>query len=170
MGSKLLLRLFIIEFVILPIFLSGGELLDSRSCAEVSAKKKDSSKILREIYREVKELGRFPGDDFIKREFFVGKDDDDTYQDIHVLILIQNMDDGERMTIQVTYLQPSKNNPTVKYAESMRSIVCSLDEGSTDIIKSDLDEKEHKKFLSQVLHAIRGKKKLLKKIRCLTPP
>lgn len=163
MGPKLSLCLFIIGLIVIPMFLSGSGLPDSISYAGISGKKKDSSKILREIYREVKELGRFPGDDFIKREFFVGEGDDDTYKDTHVLILIQNIDDKERITIQVTYLQHSENNPTIKYAKNVRSISYIFWGNKIDVIKSDYDEKECKKFLPKILHAIRGKKKLLKK-------
>jgi len=163
MELKLSLCLFTIGLIVIPMFLSGSELPDSISSAEPLSAKKDPSKILREIYKEVKELGQFPGDDFIKREFFVGKDDDDTYQDIHVLVLIQNIDDEERMTIQVTYLQPSESNPTIKFAKNMRSILCLISGDHIDIIKSDYDEKEQKKFLPEILRAIRGKKKLLKK-------
>lgn len=146
------------------MFLSGSELTDSRSYTGITGEKKDFSKILRKIYEEVSELGKFPGDDFIKREFFVGPGNDDTYKDIHILILIQNVDDMERMTIQVTYFQRSENNPTVKYAKSMKNISCLFEGDKIDITKSDYDEKELKKFLLEVLRAIRGKKKLLKKI------
>ena len=139
--------------IVLPMFLPVSEI----------PVHKDPSKVLREIYQEVKELGKFPGDEFIKREFFVGKDDDDTYQDIHALILIQNIDEIEKITIQVTYFQPSENDPTVKYAKDMKSISYALLQDEIVIIKSDYDEKERRKFLPQVLRAIRGKKKLLKK-------
>jgi hypothetical protein len=162
MGFKLLVGLFMIALIAFPMFISGCEFPDSFSYAGLSGKK-DPAKILREIYREVKELGQFPGDDFIKREFFVGKDDDDTYQDIHVLVLIQNIDDKERLTIQVTYMQPSENNPIVKYAKDVKTILCLIGGDNIDIVKSEYDEKEHKKILPDILRAIRGKKKLLKK-------
>jgi hypothetical protein len=129
----------------------------------LSVIKKDSYKVLKEIYREVKELGKFPGDDFIKREFFIGPGKDDTYKDIHVLVLIQNIEDKERITIQITYLQRSENNPTIKYAKNVRSISCLYEGDEIDIVKSDYNKKEYKKLLPDVLRAIRDKKKLLKK-------
>ncbi|UCE41093.1 MAG: hypothetical protein JSV17_16915 [Candidatus Aminicenantes bacterium] len=153
-----LTKIVSVGFILIPLFLSGSEFQG----------KKDPSKVLREIYKEVKELGKFPGDDFIKREFFVGKDDDDTYQDIHALILIQNIDEIEKITIQVTYFQPNENDPTVKYAKNMKSISYALLQDEMVILKSDYDEKERKKFLPQILRAIRGKKKLLKKTILLT--
>ena len=164
MGPKFLLSLFVMGLVVYPVSLYGGKLSGSLTYAELKLAKKDPAKILREIYEEVKELGKFPGDDFIKREFFVGKDDDDTYQDIHVVVLIQNIGDEEKMTIQVTYMQPSESDPTVKFAKSVRSILCSVNGDIIDILKSDYNEREHRKILPQILRAIRGKKKLLKKI------
>jgi len=158
------IKIALVVWIVFYMFLSGSELTDSRSYTGITGEKKDFSKILRKIYEEVSELGKFPGDDFIKREFFVGPGNDDTYKDIHILILIQNVDDMERMTIQVTYFQRSENNPTVKYAKSMKNISCLFEGDKIDITKSDYDEKELKKFLLEVLRAIRGKKKLLKKI------
>ena len=151
--TPLLAKIVSFVLIVLPVFLSGNEM----------QMKKDSLKVLREIYLEVKELGKFPDDDFIKREFFVGKDDDDTYQDIHVLVLIRNIDEIEKITIQVTYFQSSEDDPTVKYAKNSRSLSYALLQDEIVIIKSDYDEKERRKFLPQVLRAIRGKKKLLKK-------
>ena len=160
--TNLLAKLASIGLIIFPVLLSGAESSNSTGYAGLTVKK-DPSKILMEIYKEVKELGKFPGDDFIKREFFVGKDDDDTYQNIHVCILIQNVNDEERLTIQVTYMQPSENNPTIKYAMDVKSILCIVGAENISINKSDYDAKELKKFLPKVLRAIRGKKKLLKK-------
>jgi hypothetical protein len=148
--------------LVIPMILSGSEL--SKSLYEArNYGKKDPVKIMRQIYEEVKELGKFPGDDFIKREFFVGKDDDDTYQNIHALVLIQNIEGIEKVTIQVTYFKPSENDRTVKYAENMKVICYALLKDEIAIIKSDYSEKERNKFLPQVLRAILGKKKLLKK-------
>jgi hypothetical protein len=157
-------KIALVVWIAFSSFLSGNELTDFRSYTGITGEKKDFSKILRKIYEEVVELGKFPGDDFIKREFFIGPGNDDTYKDIHILILIQNVDETERMTIQVTYFQPSENNPTVKYAKSMKNISCLFERDKIDITKSDYDEKELKKFLLEVLRSIQRKKKLLKKI------
>jgi len=160
----LLIRIAIVGVIAFYMFLSGGELPDSMNIEGISETKKVSSHILKEIYTEVVELGKSPGGDFIKREFFVGEDDDDTNKDIHVLILIQNVDQKEKITIQVTYLQRSKDNPVVRYAKNVRSISCSLEGDKIYIIKSDYDENENRSFLPEVLLAIRNKKKLLQKL------
>jgi hypothetical protein len=154
--------------IIMSVFILLGIEPPNTLPDEKKSGKKDPSKILREIYEEVKELGKFPGDDFIKREFFVGKDDDDTYQDIHALVLIQNINGIEKITIQVTYFKPSEKDPTIKYAEDMKILSYAVLRQEIAILKSDYSEKEQKKFLPQVIRAIRGKKRLLKRSRLST--
>jgi hypothetical protein len=63
----------------------------------------------------------------------------------------------------VTYFEPDKNDPTVKYAKDLKNISYTLWQDEVDILKSDYNVKELKKFLPKVLRAIKGKKKLLKK-------
>lgn len=46
--------------------------------------------LLKEIYGEVLELGPRRGEDFIRHEFFVGEEDDDTDKDFHLVVLIQD--------------------------------------------------------------------------------
>lgn len=146
------------------MLLSGPKPLHSTSFSFVSETKKDAPQILEEIYREVTEIGKHPDDDYLIREFFVGEGDDDTYKDINVLLMIQDVDREEKMTIQVTYLESSKDNPTVWYAGKVRNISCSVKRNRIAILKSDYDEKEMKSFLPEVLRAIQAKKKLLKKL------
>lgn len=125
-------------------------------------KKKKSYPILMEIYREVKELGSYPHDDFVKREFFVGEDPDDTNKDIHALILIQRLDQKQKITLQITYLKSSSNDSEVDYMKSVRAISWFLKENKIELIQSDYSEKERELFLPQVLRSIQDKKRLLK--------
>jgi hypothetical protein len=130
----------------------------------ISIKKKDTSKILKEIYREMKEFEKYPGCDFIKREFFVGEDDDDTNKDIHVVILVQDVDEKEKVTIHVTYMERSKGRPVVGIAKYDKVLSFFVLEDQTEIIKSDFDAKGEELILPGVLQAIKNKKKLLKEI------
>ncbi|MGB6338374.1 MAG: hypothetical protein WBF32_01245 [Candidatus Aminicenantaceae bacterium] len=130
----------------------------------ISIEKKDTSKILKEIYQEMKEFDKYPGCDFIKREFFVGEDDDDTNKDIHVVILVQDVDEKEKVTIQVTYMERSKGSPVIGIAKYVKVLSFFVLEDQTDIIKSDFDAKEKEIVLPGVLQAIKNKKKLLKEI------
>ena len=130
----------------------------------VSPEKKDISKILNEIYREMKEFDKYPGCDFVKREFFVGEDDDDTNKDIHVVILVQDVDQKEKVTIQVTYMERSKGRPVVGIAKYAKVLKFFVQDDQTEIIKSDFDREGKELVLPGVLQAIKNKKKLLKEL------
>jgi hypothetical protein len=119
-------------------------------------------KILRQIYAEVKELGPYPGEDVIRREFFVGKDDDDTNKNRHIVILIQNIGGQEKMRIQVTDMEPSQVNPQVKYAKTVNNIFCQVTGNRVFIQSSDYKERELARLIPEILRAVQDKKKLLK--------
>jgi len=121
-------------------------------------------KLLKEIHDEVVSLGKYPGEDFFKREFFVGEDDDDTNKDIHVAIVIHDTGKEEKMTIQVTYMERTKGRPVVGIARRMKSIKCSCRENRFMINHCGFSEKELKKMLKDIRHAIHDKKQLLKEI------
>jgi hypothetical protein len=128
----------------------------------ISPEKKDTSKILNEIYQEMKEFEKYPGCDFVKREFFVGEDDDDTNKDIHVVILVQNVDKKEKVTIQVTYMERSKGRPVVGIAKYVKVLSFFIQDNQAEIIKCDFDTEGKELVLPGVLQAIKNKKKLLK--------
>jgi len=162
---KLLLKIAIVGAISFLVFLYGYNSAESMNFSAITEIKKDSSVLLKDIYREVLELGKPPGDDFIQRQFFVGEDDDDTNKDIHVFILIQKIDEVEKMTIQITYMQRGKGKPVIQYAKYVKSISCLLAGDKIDIIENDYDEKEIESILPEVLHAIQNKKKLLRIIK-----
>jgi len=130
----------------------------------ISLKKKDTSKILKEIYQEMKEFEKYPGCDFIKKEFFVGEDDDDTNKDIHVVILVQDVDQKEKVTIQVTYMERSKGKPVVGIAKYVKVLSFFVFGDQIEIIKSDFDANGKELIIPGILQAIKNKKKLLKDI------
>jgi hypothetical protein len=119
-------------------------------------------KILRQIYAEVKELGPYSGEDFIGREFFVGKDDDDTNKNTHIAILIQSVGGQEKMRIQVTEMEPSQANPQVKYAKGVKNIFCQVTGDRVFIQSSDYKDRELGRLIPEILRAVQDKKKLLK--------
>lgn len=119
----------------------------------------DNTKMLWEIYSEVKEMGNFPNEDFIKRQFHIG-DEDDTNQNIHVFVLIQEIDGVEKMTIQVTYLKTS-SYPAVGVLDKIKNILCSIKKDDLKIESSDFSKKEMNMFLKDLKHSISDKKRLL---------
>lgn len=123
----------------------------------------ENAKLLREIYKEVKEIGKFPNEDFYKRQFHIG-DEDDTNQNIHVFVLIQEIDSIEKMTIQVTYLKTS-SFPKIGIPEKIKNIVCSFQDDNVRILNSDFSGKEMRAFLKELKRSISDKKRLLGLIR-----
>lgn len=122
---------------------------------------KEYLEALKKIHLEVKGFDRYPGEDFVRRDFFVGPDDDDTNKDIHVSILIQETDGHEKMTIQVTFLERSPGDPRVRFAKLSRLLACLVNRNEIEIQKSDFEPKEIQKLAPEILRAIRDKKKLL---------
>jgi hypothetical protein len=117
--------------------------------------------VLKQIQAEVRELGPYPGEDFIRREFFVGEDEDDTNKDIHVAILIQTWDANERMTIRVTEMTNVSGSPRASLAGRSRLISCRITGDRLELLNSDYPDKELAELVPQILTAIRNKKKLL---------
>ncbi len=117
---------------------------------------------LKEIHAEVKEMGPYPGQDFVQQAFFVGEDDDDTNKDIHVSILIQAKEKKERMTVRVTQMIKDRRNPQARLAGMTRALVCIIGGDELEIESSDYEEREIARLVPEILTAIRNKKRLLK--------
>ncbi len=84
--------------------------------------------VLKRVHDEVAEMGRYPGQDFVRWDFFIGgPDDDDTNKDQHVVVLIENGRGPRRMILQVTQLERSRGDPKVKYARGTRRVLCFLE-------------------------------------------
>jgi hypothetical protein len=150
--------------VLLALFLAAA-VLDSSPWrgAEIPDPKKDILAILKKIYDEVKEMGPYPGESFILHEFFAGgPDDDDTNKDQHVVVLIQVVGGVEKMRIQVTYMERTKQDRTIKYAKEVKNISCLVAADRIKIQSSDYTDQEIKKLAPDILQAVLNKKKLLK--------
>jgi hypothetical protein len=122
--------------------------------------------ILKQIHAEVKEMGPYPGEDFIRREFFVGEDDDDTNKDVHVSVLIQPLESKEKMTIRVTEMVKDPGNPRARLAKTSRMLVCLVAGGRLEIQSSDYEENDLNRLAPEILTAIQNKKRLLKLNLC----
>lgn len=119
--------------------------------------------LILDIHREIMEMGPYPGEDFVRREFFIGEDDDDTNKDIHVVVIIQAADGGgERMRIQVTAMERSANDPKIKYARGVKNLVCRVLAGEATVVASDYEARELASVLRDLKRGILDKKRLLK--------
>ncbi len=120
------------------------------------------SEILTKIYHEMKEFNLSPDEGFLRGDFFIGTDDDDdTYKDTHVSILVQDVQNQKKMKIQLTEMEPAKENRRVKYAGRSRTIGCLIEGDRVSTVSSDYLEKEMRRLAEGILRAVRAKKKLL---------
>ena len=117
--------------------------------------------LLGQVFQEVKELGPFPGQHFIRWDFFIGEGDDDTNKPIHTVVLIQAANEGERMVLQVSRMEPSPANPRVFWNKGTREILARVRGGQVEIVSSDYSTRDMDRFLPTLLLSIRDKKKLL---------
>ena len=124
--------------------------------------KKDSTEILKIIYKEVKELGARNNEDFIKGEFHIDLDGNHENREEHVVILSHCDGDKEKMIVQVTYFQSGKSSRLIEYAKDVKKILCYIKEDQLEIIKSDYDKCEINSLLLDILKGIREEKKFLK--------
>lgn len=127
------------------------------------SRKKDPNEILKEIYKEVKEIGSYDNENFIKREFHINLDGNDRKKEEHVVVLINSVGDKEKMVVQVTYFEPERSE-FVKYPKDIRLVLCYIKGDKIDIKKCDYNEREIRHLLPEILQGIRYKKKLLKLI------
>jgi len=162
---KILSRGIIAGAAIMYIFTSFAGAAPLKTVATQTKQKKDPCMILKEIYKEVSELGNRKNENFIKREFHFDLDKNATNSEEHIVVLIYEVGDREKMVVQVTYFKSRGNNNIIKYAEDIRMVFCSLKKEIIEIEKCDYDDKEIKSILPKVLEGIKEEKKLFKLIK-----
>jgi hypothetical protein len=162
---KILSKGIIAGVAIVHIFTSFASSAPNKSISIKTKQKKDPCKILKEIYKEVSELGSRKNENFIKREFHFDIDKNETNSEEHIVVLIYDVGDRERMVVQVTYFKSRGNNNIIKYAKDIRMVFCSLKKDIIEIEKCDYDDKEIKSILPKVLEGIRAEKRLFKLIK-----
>ncbi len=147
------------------IFTSFASSAPNKSIVIKTKHMTDPCQILKEIYKEVLELGSRKNENFIKREFHFDLDKNDTNSEEHVVVLIYDIGDRERMVVQVTYFVSRGNNNIIKYAKDIRMVFCSIKRDIIEIEKCDYDDKEMKSVLPDVLEGIREEKKIFNLIK-----
>ena len=133
------------------------------SPARPAQKETDVPRLLLRIRAEVLELGKYPGEDFVRGEFFLGEGDDDTNKTHAVGILIMDEAGGSRMTLVVSRLEPSRDDPRVKYTRESRTVICRFPAAGAEVVRSDYAPSDLRGLLPAVLRAVIDKKNLLKK-------
>jgi hypothetical protein len=153
----------------LALLAAGGLSLPGRAAGNRTAapEHKDVPGLLAAVVSEVRDLGRHPGEDFTRWEFFLGEDDDDTNKDIHAVVVIH--EDPLRLRIHITDLDRLPSNPRVRVARRTRVIFARGDGERLTLEKSDYPPRELVPVLRSLLKAIRDKKKLLRET-AVPPP
>lgn len=147
------------------VFISSAWSLASNILTNTIQHKKNPTDILKEMYKEVVELGPYENEDFIKREFHIELDSDENNSEEHVVFLIQGAGDKEKMIIQVTYFE-AKRTRLIKYAKDIKTILCHIKGDRIEIKKCDYSENDIKSLFPDILQGIRNKKKYLKLLDC----
>jgi len=124
--------------------------------------KRNIHEFLKKIYIEVRELGSYYDDNFIKREFFINLDGYDANKEEHVVILNNREEGFEKMRVQVTYFEAERKNRIIKWAKNTREISYCLKGLNIEIEKCDYSNEEMESLLPKILDGIRDKKRLLK--------
>ncbi len=127
--------------------------------------KKTPSEILKNIYQEVKELGPYENENFLRREFHMDLDNNATNKEEYVMVLSQNIDKIQKMVLQVTYFEQDKSSRYAKNAKETKEIKCELIGEDFKIRSCDYEGKKLNKVLSRILTGIQKKKRLLKLVK-----
>jgi hypothetical protein len=149
----------------LLVFSLQGQEVTSQLVSKTLDSKKDPAPLLLDIYQEVKELGFYENEDFLRREFQMNLDGNDNNKEEYVMVFSQTIDGAEKMVVQVTYFIPEKDNWMIKHAVKTKEIKCSLKGDNVKISSCDYNDKEIRKVLTEILEGIRLEKELLKLIR-----
>lgn len=116
---------------------------------------------IKKIYLEVKPAALVSPEGLREWQSFLGQDEDDSYKDDHLFILILEKNDEVIMWIQVTKFKAQDDRPIIKIAQDSKQIKAVIKEEATLIEKNDFEPKETELILQEILKSIEKKKKLL---------
>lgn len=154
----------IIGIAAVLVFISSAEVIAEGDLSGKPTVKRNPKIVLREIYKEVKELGNYENEAFVKREFHINLDGNNENKEEHIVVLIYRVGDRERMILQVTYFKPKRKGSIIKYPDEIRVILCYLKGDELEIKHCDYKEKEIVSLLPDILQGIRHEKEILKLI------
>ncbi len=161
---KAILHIILLGMISMPVLQTHTLFRSSDFFLEKNESKKDPEGILKNIYEEVSELGKRKDEYFIKREFHFDLDKNPTNTEEHIVVLIYDIEKGERMVVQVTYFETDGLRHSVKYAKDIKLISCQVDSEKLRIENCDYNKKEMKPLFSDILKGIKEEKELFKLI------
>lgn len=155
------LLFFILGFLFLEIF--AASVLFSAQERHRLDKENYLAARIREIYEELRPAASVSPEGLREWQSFLGKDEDDTYKDDHLFIIMQEKEKEVRLWVQITFLERDKINPRKQTALGSKGIEATID-GKTEkvsIRRNEFSSEEVEKIFAAILHSIREKKKLL---------
>ncbi len=158
-------KTFIISFASIVLFNSFIESSTNSDLSRTQNEDKNPNEILKKIYDEVIELGRYEKEDFLRRDFFMNLDEEDKSTREHVVVLIHKEGEIEKMMLQVTYLESRVEDSIIKHAKNTKKISTIKKGNRLKIEESGYEEEEIKSLLPKILQNIRLKKEYLKLIK-----
>ncbi len=161
---KIILSIFLASLVFMHMVQASPFLYPDELFPRALKRKKTSEDILKDIHKEVSELGKRKNENFIKREFHFDLDENPTNSEEHIVVLIYDIDKRERMVVQVTYFEAEGVKYSIKYAKDIRLVSCHIASEKLEIDKCDFNKKEMKPMLTDILKGIQEEKKLFKLI------
>lgn len=161
---KVLIRIIFVVAVSLHMLQAISVLKSSEMFSKKPDRKKTTEEILKDIHKEVTELGKRKDEYFIKREFHFDLDENPTNSEEHIVVLIYETKDKEKMIVQVTYFEAEGPKYSIKYAKDIKLVTCILDSEKLEIEKCDFNNKEMRPLMTDILKGIQEEKKLYKLI------
>ena len=135
--------------------LKSSQKMTSQDNASVLSQK------IREIYQKVRPAALVSPEGLREWQSFLGKDEDDSYKDDHLFILILEKAEETILWIQITKFEAQADQAIVKKAKGSKLIKAVLKKEETIIEKNDFGPEEIGLILSEILRSIENKKKLL---------
>ncbi len=161
---SVLFRLIFLGMLSMHMLEAVSLLKSSEILSKKPASKKTTEEILKDIHKEVLDLGRRKDEYFIKREFHFDLDENPTNSEEHIVVLIYETKDTEKMIVQVTYFEAEGPKYSIKYAKDIKIVSCILEAEKLEIEKCDFSKKEMKPLMADILKGIQEEKKLYKLI------
>lgn len=161
---KVLIRIIFVVAVSLHMLQAISVFKSSEMFSKKPDRKKTTEEILKDIHKEVSELGKRKDEYFIKREFHFDLDENPTNSEEHIVVLIYETKDKEKMIVQVTYFEAEGPKYSIKYAKDIKLVTCILDSEKLEIEKCDFNNKEMRPLMTDILKGIQEEKKLYKLI------
>ena len=123
----------------------------------------DTPAIFRQVYEEVRTMPARPGEQFIRQEFFIGEDDDDTNKDLSVSIVLPEGGQIPVMIVQFTWMERDRSNRRVSRARTTKTLRCIMETDGTRLEGEGFEKDALPVLARGLLKAVRDKKRLLQK-------